>query len=168
MFTSAIFSGGGLSVGREGPITQIGAGFSSGISHLVGLLGRNMRIVVISGLSAAIAATFNSPIGRVLFGIEILLVSLITDEIVPIILATLTSSTFSALIDILKLSPHSSGIRELSFKVDILRNFGWNSFIYDLNWFLILGIVAGIIGVFYSKFFHLIRELFDRLPISKF
>ncbi|NHJ39427.1 MAG: chloride channel protein, partial [Asgard group archaeon] len=167
LFTSAICSGGGLSVGKEGPITQIGAGFSSGIAHIVGLHGRNMKIVVISGLSAAIAATFNSPIGGALFGIEILLVSLIADEIIPIILASLTSSTFSALIDILKLSPHSTGIPEPSFKVDVLRNLGWTSFIYDLHWFLILGIIAGLIGVFYSKFFHLVRELFDRLPISK-
>ncbi|MGC9780644.1 MAG: chloride channel protein [Candidatus Heimdallarchaeota archaeon] len=54
MFTSVISSGGGLSVDREGPITQVGAGFSSEIARLVGLHGRNMRIVVISGLSAAL------------------------------------------------------------------------------------------------------------------
>ncbi|NHJ85479.1 MAG: chloride channel protein [Asgard group archaeon] len=166
MFTSAICLGGGLSVGREGPITQIGAGFSSGIAHLVGLHGRNMRIVVISGLSAAIAATFNSPIGGALFGIEILLVSLVADEIVPVVIASLTSSTFSALIDILKLSPNSSGIPEPSFKVDVLRDLTWDSFIYDLHWFIILGILAGLVGVIYAKFFHLVRAIFNRIRVQ--
>ena len=167
MLTSAISSGGGLSVGREGPITQIGAGLSSGLARLVGLHGRNMRIVVISGLSAAIAATFNSPIGGALFGIEILLVSLVADEIVPIVIASLTSSTVSALIDILKLSPNSSGMPEPSFNVDVLRELSWNSYIFDLHWFILFGILAGIIGVLYTRFFHLIRGIFVRLPFNK-
>ena len=167
MFTSAISSGGGLSVGREGPITQIGAGFSAGIARFVGLHGRNMRIVVISGLSAAIAATFNSPIGGALFGIEILLVSLVADEIVPVVIASLTASTLSALIDIFKLSPNSTGVPEPSFNVDVLRNLDWTAYIFDLHWFILFGILAGLIGVLYTKFFHLTKSVFERLPIPK-
>ncbi|NHJ47168.1 MAG: CBS domain-containing protein [Asgard group archaeon] len=168
MISSAICSGGGLSVGREGPITQVGAGFSSGIARLVGLHGRNMRIVVISGLSAAIAATFNSPIGGALFGIEILLVSLVADEIVPVVIASLTSSTFSALFDITEIAPNSNGLPEPSFNVDALRNLDWNSFIHHIHWFLLFGILAGLIGVFYAKFFHLIRGIFKRISMSGF
>ncbi|MFW9921968.1 MAG: chloride channel protein, partial [Candidatus Thorarchaeota archaeon] len=167
LFTSALSYGGGMSVGKEGPITQIGAGLSASIAHFAGLHGRKMRIVAISGLSAAIAATFNSPIGGALFGIEILLVSLVADEIVPVVIASLTSSTISALIDLLKLSPNSSGIPEPSFKVDILRELTWNSFIYDIHWFILLGVLAGLVGVLYTKYFHFNRGIFDRLPIPK-
>lgn len=166
MVTSAISAGGGLSVGREGPITQISAGFSASIARFVGLHGRNMRIIVIAGLSAGISATFKSPIGGALFGIEILLVALVADEIVPVIIASLTASTLSSLIDILKLSPNSSGVPEPSFNVEALRNLDWTSYIYDLHWFILFGILAGIIGVLYSKFFHLTSAIFKRLPIQ--
>ncbi len=165
MVTSAVSAGGGLSVGREGPITQIGAGFSASIARFVGLHGRNMRIIVIAGLSAGISATFKSPIGGALFGIEILLVSLVADEIVPIIIASLTASTLSSLIDILKLSPNSSGFPEPSFNVEALRNLDWTSYIYDLHWFILFGVIAGIVGVLYTKFFHLTKAIFKRLPI---
>ncbi|MHA1220969.1 MAG: chloride channel protein, partial [Candidatus Heimdallarchaeota archaeon] len=167
MFTSAVCSSGGLSVGREGPITQIGAGLSAGIARMVGLHGRNMRIVVISGLSAAIAATFNSPIGGALFGIEILLVSLVADEIVPVVIASLTASTFSALFDIARISPNSSGYPEPSFNIGVLRDLDWSSFIHHIHWFLLFGLLAGLLGVFYSKFFHLTREVFNRIRLSK-
>ncbi len=165
MITSAISSGAGLSVGREGPITQIGAGLSASVARFVGLHGRNMRIIVIAGLSAGISATFNSPIGGALFGIEILLVSLVADEIVPIIIASLTASTLSSLIDILKLSPNSSGMPEPSFNVEALKSLDWTSYIYDLHWFILFGVIAGIVGVLYTKFFHFTSAIFKRLPI---
>lgn len=165
LLASSISLGGGLSVGREGPVTQIGAGLSSIIGRFFKLHGRKMRIVVISGLSAAIAATFNSPIGGALFGIEILLVSLNADEIIPIVLASLTSAIISAVLDIFYLTPNSNGYPEPSFNVGLLKEATWDSFMGDIHWLLLLGIFAGLVAIFYTKFFHFLRGLFERLPI---
>ncbi|MBD3192691.1 MAG: CBS domain-containing protein [Candidatus Heimdallarchaeota archaeon] len=164
LFASSICIGGGLSLGREGPITQIGAGFSSSIARRAGLKGRQLRLVVISGLSAAIAATFNAPIGGALFGIEILLVSLVADEIIPVVIASVVASILSAIINIF--SPFGPGSPQASFLIPTdLQQLNWQAYLPHLHWILLFGLLAGLIGVFYTKFFHFIRALFKRIPI---
>lgn len=164
LVASSVCIGGGLSLGREGPITQIGAGFSAAIGRKVGLKGRQLRLVVISGLSAAIAATFNAPIGGALFGIEILLVSLVADEIIPVVLASVVASILSAVINIF--SPFGPGSPQASFPIPAdLQQLNWEAYLPHLHWVLLFGLLAGLIGVFYTKFFHFTRAVFKRLPI---
>jgi len=60
-FASAICIGSGGSVGRVGPIVQIGSAISSAIGRLFKVSGGRLRILVACGAAAAIAATFNTP-----------------------------------------------------------------------------------------------------------
>ena len=67
---SALSIGSGGSIGREGPIIQIGSSFGSTIGQIL-LLPTWQRITLIaSGAGAGIAATFNTPVGGVLFAID--------------------------------------------------------------------------------------------------
>jgi H+/Cl- antiporter ClcA len=86
LFLSGIGIGGGLSLGREGPIAQIGAGFSSLLGRKAGLKDRNIQIIVVCGLVAGLSATFNAPIGGVIFGIEVLLISMSAQNLIPVIM----------------------------------------------------------------------------------
>ena len=65
--------GTGTSGGREGPILLIGGAIGSAVSRLVPLDEDRTRSLVAAGAAAGIGATFNAPIGGMLFAIELLL-----------------------------------------------------------------------------------------------
>ena len=73
ILASAVSIGTGGSVGREGPIVQIGSAVGSSAGQFFGLRGEHLTILVGCGAAAGIAATFNAPIAGVLFSIEIIL-----------------------------------------------------------------------------------------------
>jgi CIC family chloride channel protein len=75
---SSICIGSGGSVGREGPIVQIGASFGSAIGQWLRLPNGWLRTLVACGAAGGISATFNTPIGGVFFSMEIILGRFIT------------------------------------------------------------------------------------------
>jgi CIC family chloride channel protein len=70
---SALCIGGGGSVGREGPIVQIGSAFGSTLGQAFRLDGSQMRLLVAFGAAGGISATFNAPLTGTLFATEIIL-----------------------------------------------------------------------------------------------
>ncbi|MCA9630247.1 MAG: chloride channel protein [Myxococcales bacterium] len=90
--TSAISIGTGGSVGREGPIVQIGAAFGSLSGKLANVSRWQRATLVAAGGGAGIAATFNTPLGGVLFAVEVLLHEVSVRTLVPLALATTTAT----------------------------------------------------------------------------
>lgn len=72
---SALSIGSGGSVGREGPIAQIGAAFGSAVGQWRRLEADRIRVLVAAGAAAGIAATFDAPLGGVLFAVELLMIT---------------------------------------------------------------------------------------------
>ncbi|HEX3918295.1 MAG TPA: chloride channel protein, partial [Caulobacteraceae bacterium] len=70
---SAIAIGTGSSVGREGPIIQIGSALGSTLGQIIRMPVSQRIALVAAGAGAGIAATFNTPIGGVMFAIELML-----------------------------------------------------------------------------------------------
>ena len=91
-FASAISIGSGGSVGREGPIIQIGAAFASSAGRLARASRWQLATLVAAGGGAGIAATFNTPIGGVLFAVEVLMHEVSVRTLVPVALATATAT----------------------------------------------------------------------------
>lgn len=60
----------GVSLGREGPSVQVGAGIASVISRRLGVSRSLVKSQLVSGSAAALAAAFNTPIAAVLFALE--------------------------------------------------------------------------------------------------
>ncbi len=59
---SALCIGGGGSVGREGPIVQIGSALASTLGQLVRMSEGRLRVIVACGAAGGISATFNAPL----------------------------------------------------------------------------------------------------------
>ncbi len=91
-FASAISIGSGGSVGREGPIIQIGAAFASWLGHRTKVSRWQLVTLVSAGGGAGIAATFNTPIGGVLFAVEVLMSEISVRTLIPVALATATAT----------------------------------------------------------------------------
>ena len=72
IIASALTIGSGGSGGREGPIAQIGAGFGSFLSRLLGLRPAERRVLLAAGMGAGVAAIFRAPLAGALFASEVL------------------------------------------------------------------------------------------------
>ena len=70
---SAICIGSGGSVGREGPIVQIGSALGSVLGQFLHLSESRLRLLVACGAAGGISATFNAPIAGVFFALELIL-----------------------------------------------------------------------------------------------
>ncbi|UZP66506.1 chloride channel protein [Desulfovibrio mangrovi] len=95
IFASAISIGSGGSVGREGPIVQIGSGIGSTLGQIMNVSRPNQRTLVGCGAAAGIAATFNAPIAGVLFALEVLLGDFGISAFSPVVISSVTATTIA-------------------------------------------------------------------------
>ena len=94
---TSLLIGAGASVGREGPIVQIGASFGSSLTRLFRMRPELRRAFLAAGAAAGISATFNAPVTGTLFAIEIILLDLDLSHITHIVVASVTASVLSRL-----------------------------------------------------------------------
>ena len=85
---SALSIGSGASVGREGPIVQIGSALGSSFAQFIGLATWQRITLLAAGAGAGIAATFNTPLGGVLFTLELMLPEVSPRTFLPVVIAT--------------------------------------------------------------------------------
>jgi CIC family chloride channel protein len=86
---SALCIGTGGSVGREGPIVQIGSALASGLGQWIRLPENRLRMLVACGAAGGISATFNAPITGVFFGVEIILREFSIDSLFTVMLSAM-------------------------------------------------------------------------------
>jgi chloride channel protein, CIC family len=89
---SALSIGTGAAVGREGPIIQIGASLGSTFGQLIRMETWQRITLVAAGAGAGIAATFNTPLGGVMFAIELMMPEVSVRTFLPVALATGTAT----------------------------------------------------------------------------
>ena len=89
---SALSIGSGAAVGREGPIIQIGSALGSTLGQVIQMPAGQRITLVAAGAGAGIAATFNTPIGGVMFAIELMMPEVSVDTFLPVALATGTAT----------------------------------------------------------------------------
>jgi len=94
-FVSAVCIATGGSVGREGPIVQIGSAVGSTVGQLFNVSSNRMRTLVGCGAAAGIAATFNAPIAGSIFALEIILGEFEIASFSPIIISAVSATAIS-------------------------------------------------------------------------
>lgn len=142
--------GTGLSLGREGPSVQLGAGSGALVAKLFKMHGTDQDKLIASGAGAAIAATFNAPIAGALFVIEELIQKYSSTLLFSVLVATVSAAGAARFF--LGDSP-SFSIPSLSFALQP----------QDIFVFVILGLVAGVVGVCFCKMLFLNITFFDKM-----
>jgi chloride channel protein, CIC family len=152
---SAMCIGAGGSVGREGPIVQIGSAFASTLGQAVRMSETRLRIIVACGAAGGIAATFNAPITGLFFGFEIILREFSLDAMFATILAAVTGDLVSRAF--FGSAPFFTGIPHGL----VVGN--------DLSYLLIatLGLASGLIGVGFKTFLYWLEDAADELWKSR-
>jgi CIC family chloride channel protein len=92
---SALCIGAGGSVGREGPIVQIGSALGSSLGQLVRVPESRLRLLVACGAAGGISATFNAPIAGVFFALELILGDFQAESFGMVVLASVTAAAMS-------------------------------------------------------------------------
>jgi CIC family chloride channel protein len=157
---SAITIGSGGSAGREGPTAQIAAGFGSFIADVFGMDDHDRRIAVAAGIGAGIGSIFLAPLGGAILSTEVLYrKDFEVEALIPSIIASFVGYLiFGATL----------GYRNSLFLIPAGGITGFHS-PESLLLYLMLGIVAGLVGKFYVAFFYGIQRLFARMKrISKY
>ena len=92
---SAVSIGTGGSVGREGPIVQIGSSLGSTVGQFFHVPTKRLKTLVGCGAAAGIAAAFNAPIAGALFAVEIILMDFAVAQFSPIVISSVMATVIS-------------------------------------------------------------------------
>jgi len=146
---SALCIGGGGSVGREGPIVQIGSALGSTLGRVIRVPAHRMRVLVACGAAGGIAATFNAPLAGVFFAMELILDDFVAEAFGMVVIAAVTSAAIGRAV--LGDQPF---LTLPTFTVEHPQQ-------YLL--FALLGLVAGVIGMSFTRVLYAIEDVADRL-----
>ncbi|MCB9570053.1 MAG: chloride channel protein [Myxococcales bacterium] len=154
ILASAVSIGSGGSVGREGPIVQIGSAVGSSAGQLLGIQGERLRTLVAVGAAAGIAATFNAPIAGVFFAVEIILgrgsVRTFTPIVIGAVVATVITRAHLGNSPAFTVDPH-----------DLVS-------LWELPLYVLLGALAALVGVAFTRGLYGLEDLWDRLPVPEY
>ena len=152
---SAISIGSGASVGREGPIVQIGSAFGSALGQIMPMTAPDRSLLIAAGAGAGIAATFNAPLGGLIFAVELLMLTVNVHSMLIVAISTVTATFISrALIG-----------QQPSFDIPALQHALPESLGFPvLVALLILAILAGVLAALFIKALYKAEDIFDAMP----
>ncbi|WP_313934707.1 chloride channel protein [Anabaena sp. FACHB-83] len=141
LLSATLVLGSGMPLGREGPTVQIGAALANQLSNWVPTSPEHRRQLIAAGAGAGLAAAFNAPIAGVLFVVEELLQDVSGITLGTAILASFIASVISRLY-----GSHSFDLSQINLV------FGHTTFFaQEIPFYLILGGLAGLLGILFNK-----------------
>ena len=150
---SAISISTGGSVGREGPIVQIGAAIASTTGQLLRVHPAQLKTMVGCGVAAGISATFNAPIAGTLFALELIVSDFGLTSFTPILVSAVGATAVTR---------HFHGnITEFT-----LPQFTMVSH-WEFVFYLILGLIAGVVGSVFSRSIYSADDLLEKTKIPQ-
>ncbi|MEU2349124.1 chloride channel protein [Modestobacter sp. NPDC049651] len=146
---SALTIGGGGSVGREGPIVQIGSALGSTLGQWVRVPEDRLRVLVACGAAGGIAATFNAPLAGVVFALEIILRDFAARSFGMVVVSSVAASVVgraalgnAPFLDLPQLTVHHLAAYAV---------------------FAVLGVLGGGAGVLFTRVLYAVEDLCDRV-----
>lgn len=148
---SAISIASGGSVGREGPIVQIGAAIASTAGQVLRLSPIQLKTLVGCGVSAGIAATFNAPMAGTLFALELIVVDFGLTAFTPILVSAVAATAVTR---------HFHG-NIIEFTVPVFTMVSH----WEFGLYLVLGVIAGVVAFLFSRSIYIAEDLFEKTRI---
>lgn len=146
---SALCIGSGGSVGREGPIVQIGSALGSSLGQVVRLPEKRLRLLVACGAAGGISATFNAPIAGVFFAMELILNDFGAESFGAVVLTSVTAAVIGRAV------------------------FGDAPFLHlpafhltspaEFVTYVLLGVLAAVVGLGFVRILYGFEDLADRI-----
>lgn len=152
---SALTIGTGGSVGREGPIVQIGSATASTLGQWIRTPDSRLRILVACGAGGGIAATFNAPITGVFFAVEIILRELSGEALFAIMLSAMVADAVA-----IPVTGNHPFLAQFPTQVAVQHS-------ADYLLVAVLAVVAAVVGQLFRVFLYATEDFCDRLWHSR-
>lgn len=148
MITAPITVGFGGSVGLESPTVVTGAAFSSYLSRIFHMNQANRMLLLGCAASSTMSCIFKAPIAAIIFAIEVFSLDLTLLSLMPLLLASLSGILTSYFF----------------FGSDTILPFTLKDAftIADFPYYMILGLVAGLVSVYFSNAYFSVLKYFNR------
>lgn len=143
LLASGLCIGTGSSIGREGPVVQIGAAFGSSAGQIFQLSARNMKVLAAAGAAAGISATFHAPIAGVIFASEIILGNFAVESLSAIVIA-------AVLANVVQQNQGDHGFAPEFPHIE--HNF--DGAYHELPSYIVLGLICGLMAVGFTKLLY--------------
>jgi CIC family chloride channel protein len=150
---SALSIGSGGSVGREGPIVQIGSAFGSTVGRWFNLNAAGVRTLVGCGAAAGISATFNAPIAGAIFAAEIIVRDFAVTQFTPIVISSVVASVATRY----AIGNHPAFVVP---DFEIVSPF-------ELLPYMAAGVVAGLVAVAFIRTLTFSEDAFMKVPLPE-
>jgi len=151
---SAICIGTGGSVGREGPIAQIGSALGSTVGQVLHLSDRRVRNLVACGAAGGIAATFNAPIAGSIFALEVILGQFRALYFGAVVISAVTADVVAH-------------IFEGDLRAFVVPDYTLVS-PSELVLYTLLGTLAGVAAVGFTRLLYLSEDVWDRIRFPEY
>jgi CIC family chloride channel protein len=151
---SSICIGSGGSVGREGPIVQIGSSVGSSVGQWLHLSDEWVKTLVACGAAGGISATFNTPIGGVFFAMEIILGRFVTPKLGFVVISSVAANFIS----------HMFLGDQPAFGVVTYSMISY----WEILPYAVLGVLAGLVAFAFIRSLYKCEDIFDALHIPEY
>ncbi len=152
---SSITIGFGGSVGAEAPIVLTGSAIGSNLGKFFKMDQKTMMLMIGCGAAGAIGGIFKAPIAGLMFTLEVLMLDMTVASVVPIIISSVTATTFTYII---------SG-KAFMFQFEASQSFE----VHLIPYFILLGIICGLTSLYFTRGMNKIEGVFRKIksPVGK-
>jgi CIC family chloride channel protein len=152
IIASTLTIGFGGSVGAEAPIVLTGSSIGSVLGRFFKLNYKNVTLLIGCGAAGAVSGIFKAPIAGIVFTLEILMLDLTISSIVPLLISSVTAATVAYFL--------------MGNKVILTFNIIGGFNISNIPWYLVLGIISGLISLYFSKMTLFLEGSYDKIKNS--
>ncbi|MGM0504171.1 MAG: chloride channel protein [Bacteroidota bacterium] len=152
IITSAVTVGFGGSVGLEGPTVATGAAWGSNIGRFFRLNYRQILLLLACAGAGSMSAIFKAPITAIVFVLEVIMLDLTLSSLLPLLFASVSAAITSYLflgMDVL-------------YPITVVQKFTIDNLLY----YILLGVFAGLVSVYFTRMYKFIQNRFDHLSNS--
>jgi CIC family chloride channel protein len=144
---------GGLSIGREGPLIEVGGALGAAVGRTVGTSLSHTRVLIAAGTAAGFAAAYNTPFAAILFVLETIAGIAAPELLLPVMAATVGATS------IVRATVGAGPIYGQ-------RTFGLESY-WELLSFALLGVVAAVVALGFKTVLAVLERWVDAHPVPQ-
>ena len=152
IIASTLTIGFGGSVGSEAPVVLTGASIGSNLGRMFHMNQKIITLMVGCGAAGAIGGIFKAPMAGMVFTLEVLMLDLTMASLIPLLISSITGASVAYFF-------MGKGVL-LSY--DVTAPF----VISNIPYYIILGIFAGLVSLYFTRFSMYLESLFDKVTNS--
>ncbi len=144
----------GGSVGAEAPIVLTGASIGSNLARAMRLNSKQINLMIGCGAAGAVAGIFKAPMAGLIFTLEVLMLDLTMASLIPLLISAVTSAVMAYFF-----MGHGAAL----FSFELKEHF----VIGNIPWYLVLGAIAGLLSLYFTRITMLVENLFEKIKKKK-